>query len=626
MKISLGVIAIGAVLLIFAGLYTTGNLYTILDIEEPMPDLVRDTLVWKEHEVTSDTKYMFRTEKMFLDETETAYTYYTLWMKYQTSGLAGIGGNIVQTTGTFSPTHEEDKSLGAMYPYTTIGKKQSVSILHLYYNTDNAELGGAHPDGWDYSEITDFNNMINLAKLDSASYPKYGAVPGWDDFIRTYANVVPSETIVEDCMGTGTVTSLDGSTIKCGSYAKPNVGISIGKEGWKVTPDGSAIDHVVCDYASYNGVCGYSPTQVLHISSAQFTDDFMSGDDISIEVLAYYEDAPLPGALVHGELRKDNVVFAHASGLTGSDGLVTLDFINPQSLGDVYFFASTTYRLMEYRTTGTYMFFDTRPVTAIPSTTSYEQYTDRIIEFTVTIKDENGIGIPSYKLTNMEDISTISGANINNIEITPGGDGVFRIKNAVTGSGKFNGMIKFDYNTITFFSSPILIDVIQPDIAYSITGFGSPPTMWEENLIEMHFTSTSYIDEAVDPETIRVTIIYPDGSTTDIITKEQMNRTEPGYYTFEYVYTQPQQYTFYVRPEHIGYETIEHEKLVIVSAAINPDPTPEPFPTPTPEPGPNWAEIVFEFILQNKGTITSIFIIAIVVTFGAGIIKKRGLL
>ena len=586
MKISLTAILI-VIALIIAGLYATGNLYTILDIDEPMPDEVIDALLFRPHDSEAINHYglVFRTCAGY-GVTHPSYTsgacpsvtgYSTEVHKWVESGLTeNSDGDIIKTQGTYS---------------------------HFYLPDKTCTIDGALVDGCSLSRTV--NNAMGEYNL-----------------VVSHRDDPPSETLVEDCMDTG--VTISPNTIKCAAYARPNVGISIGKEGWKVSPDGMSISHVVCDYASYDGLCDYDPDYLLHVSDKHFIGDFWSGDDFSVDVLTYVDGAPVPGLAVNGELRKDNVAFAYTTGMTGADGYVTLDFINPRALGDVYFYASTVYRLETHTSLGNYMFFNSRPITAIPSTTSYEQFSDKQIEYTVTIKDENGIAIPSYKLTNMKDISTITNENVNNIEIIPRGDGVYGIHNAVTGPGRFTGMIEFTYNTVTFQSSPIIIEVLEPGIAYSITGFGSPPTMWEENLIEMHFTSTSYIDEAVDPETIRVTIIYPDGSTTEVLTKEDLNRTAPGHFTFEYVYTQPQLYTFLIKPTQLGYETLEHEKLVTVSEAISPYPTPSP--TPSPTPGPNWGEMIFEFLLEHKTIGFTLFSIIGIILLSARYIKRKRLL
>jgi hypothetical protein len=242
-------------------------------------------------------------------------------------------------------------------------------------------------------------------------------------------------------------------------------------------------------------------------------------------------------------------------------------------------------------------YFTGTPLGTTVTTKSYVQYEMDSIEFEVLVKDVTGLGLTPASLSNIQPTASLSGGTVNSITYVHLGEGQYRVNADVTGKGNFLGRLEFTYMLQSFISDTIQINIGENKISVGTSDI--PPTGTRGK------TFTGFVDifdaksVRFEPDTIVVTVFYPDGYSKDTLFKNDLDLVQVGRYSFTYTPTQLEKYTFEVKATSAGItEGVSTASVIVGSAEGDAD------------SGFSATGAILEFILNNLIIVLILFLVA----------------
>ncbi len=354
---------------------------------------------------------------------------------------------------------------------------------------------------------------------------------------------------------------------KCLGYCKPGTRVCDGNILRVCNPDGTDTINTGCTLGCVNtSSLSTVPSCVLPHNpfgiSLKTESSYLYGKDAVAQVSVIVDDRPYEGALIRGKIFKDGGIISETTAYTKEDGNANLVFSNVEGVGTAKMIVSATYidKVVEVQKD---IYFTGETLVFTSTTYSYIQYTAKPVEFTVEIKDIKGKYI-SPSMGNLSVISTMSNSNVLNNHFTYIGNGQYQVFSNVSGSGIYTGKVKMLYQGVEFESNGIQINI--RDTTLEIDTSGIKPVALLGDTEVLRFSVMSSVGGVINPDDIYIDIQYPDGYTTDKLTKEDLYKVSDGVYEFTYKFNQLEKYTFNVYADKVGYTRGTSRMSIAVSS------------------------------------------------------------
>jgi len=241
------------------------------------------------------------------------------------------------------------------------------------------------------------------------------------------------------------------------------------------------------------------------------------------------------------------------------------------------------------------VFFTGYPIATTVTTKSYVQYEMDNIEFEVRVRDTGGTGLTPVSLSNIQPVATLSQGTVDTITYVHLGEGLYRINAQATGMGTFLGKLQFTYMLKNFESDVIDINIKENKISVGTPDI--PPMGIRGEEFEGFIDIFDAKGVRFNPDTIIMTIYYPDGYSTDTMTKDDFTHIGIGHTP-----TQLEKFTFEVKSQSSGItEGFSSTSMAVASAEGEAD------------AGFTTSGFIVEFILNNLMMVFIAFLVVAVI-------------